>query len=164
MTSRRLLTYLLLWLGFASAFATPAAAVLRSDVLSRPRTVTGSRWLDLHLRLLGLELTYPAYRVHLGLDETGEMIRFDFWISAPLARHLEDAGRNETRRVLSHHAAGIRDQLQEMLEKHFVDLAGDFDSEVDLVGSFFAPGEDIQAPPRQIAGWEKNTFTWPTSH
>ena len=159
MPSRRFFLYLsVLWLSAVSV--DPATALLRPEVLSRPRTVTGARWLDLHLRLLGLELTYPAYRVHLGLDEAGEMIRFDFWISAPLARHLEDAGRSETKRVLTHHAAGIRDQLQ---EKHFVDLAGDFDTETDLVGNFYVPSEDIQAPPRQIAGWEQNAFTWPTA-
>ncbi len=157
----RSLVLLLASVSVVLATSMPAAAVLRSDILSRPRTITGAHWLDLHLRLLGQELTYPAYRIHLGLDEGGEKIRFDFWISSPLARHLQDAGAQETKRVLSHHASGIRDQLQEMLEKHFPDLAGDFDGRADLVGTFFVPAEQVKEPPRTLASWEDNSFVWP---
>ncbi len=137
-------------------------AELRSETLSRPRTIIGSQWLDLHLRLLGLELTYPAYRVHIGLSEQKTQIVFDFWISAPLARHLEDAGRSETKRVLSYHAAGIRDQLRDMLDQHFADLAAQFDAETDLTGTFYTPASDVKAPPVELAQWAENEFSWPT--
>lgn len=156
----RLLINSSLCLVLCSLACVPAGAELRADVLNRPRTVTGTQWLDLHLRLLGLELTYPAYRVRLGLDDEEDVIQFEFWISAPLARHLEDAGTTETKRVLSYHAGGIRDQVQQMLTKHFADLAGPFDGERDLVGVFYVPAEDVKAPPRILAEWAQNSFRW----
>jgi hypothetical protein len=149
-----------LCIGVVCLFASPAKAVLNADLLNQSKTVTGAQWIGLHLRLLGLELTYPAYRVHLVIDEEREAIKFDFWISSPLSRHLYDAGRRETQRVLSYHAGGIRDQLQEMLDQHFPDVAGDFDAEVDLIGTFYSPAEQVQAPPVPWANWEKNELSW----
>ena len=119
MVPRLLRLWHVLCIGALCLAATPAPAVISADLLSQSRTVTGAQWLDLHLRLLGLELTYPAYRVHLVIDEQRQAIRFDFWISSPLARHLNEAGRRETQRVLSYHAGGIRDQLQELPDQYF---------------------------------------------
>ncbi len=156
----RLRDWTLLSIGCVGLLVAPVAGELDADLLAESHAVSRAQWLDLHLRLLGLELTYPAYRIHLALDEKQEQIVFDFWISSPLARHLDESGRSERGRVLSYHAAGIRDQLQQMLTQHFPVVAEKFAVETDLVGTFYAPAQDVQAPPVPWAKWQTDKLIW----
>ena len=91
--------------GLVLLAAVPTVAELPAQDLALPRQVTEGSWLNLRLQVLGLSLSYPAYRIDLNLNENN-VIAFNFWISAPLALHLEEGGTGEMERVLAYHAAG----------------------------------------------------------
>lgn len=132
---------------------------LRSEDLTVIRSVTERDWLNLKLELLGLRLSYPAYRVSLYLNPSN-VIAFDFFLSAPLARHLEDSGRGESERVLSYHAEGILNQVMTLLREEFPELWPGFDSRGDFSGVFLRPGEEFDALPEEVAAWRKDRLKW----
>ena len=138
---------------------TSGSTELRSEDLTIIRSVTEREWLNLKLELLGLRLSYPAYRVSLYLNPSN-VISFDFFLSAPLAQHLEDSGRGETERVLSYHAEGILNQVMTMLREEFPELWPGFDSRRDFSGIFLKPGEELDALPQEVASWRKDRLNW----
>ena len=155
MAARRLVGLgLLLCLGAAR----PAPAELPGAVLEAPRIVTTEDWLQLRLQVLGLGLSYPAYRVALHLDDGG--VRFEFWISTPMAQHLEEAGREESERILTYHARGIQRRVGDLLQREFADLAATYDGKADLMGEFLVPGEELDAPPQRWALWRDGDLAW----
>ena len=137
----------------------PGLTELRSEDLTVIRSVTERDWLNLKLELLGLRLSYPAYRVSLYLNPSN-VIAFDFFLSAPLAQHLEDSGRGETERVLSYHAEGILNQVMTMLREEFSELWPGFDSRGDFTGVFLKPGDEFDALPEEVAFWRKDRLKW----
>ena len=137
----------------------PGSTELRSEDLTVIRSVTERDWLNLKLELLGLRLSYPAYRVSLYLNPSN-VIAFDFFLSAPLAQHLEDSGRGETERVLSYHAEGILNQVMTMLREEFPELWPGFDSRGDFTGVFLKPGDEFDALPQEVAFWRKDRLKW----
>ena len=139
--------------------ARPGAAALGDAELDQPRTVTEREWLGLRLQVLGLQLSYPAYRVRLELTE-GNEVQFVLWISSPLAEHLQESGRRETRRLLTYHAEGIRTRVEDLLEADFPSLWKAYDEGSDFVGEYMAPGEEVDAPPRRWARWQKGALRW----
>ena len=138
---------------------TRGSTELRSEDLTVIRSVTERDWLNLKLELLGLRLSYPAYRVSLYLNPSN-VIAFDFFLSAPLAQHLEDSGRGETERVLSYHAEGILNQVMTMLREEFPELWPGFDSRRDFSGIFLKPGDEFDALPEEVAFWRKDRLIW----
>ena len=134
------------------------AAIHRSD-LTITRSVTEGDWLRLKLSVLGLRLSYPAYRIDLNLNENN-VIGFNFWISAPLALHLEEGGTGEMERVLAYHAGGMRDQVIALIRDDFPQLWPDFDVLEDFGGVFLAPGDDFDSLPRQLAYWRGDRLYW----
>ena len=98
---------------------------VQSDIYSQDLTITRSiaekDWLNLKLELLGLRLSYPAYRIFINLNEENA-VSFEFFLSSSLAQHLEDAGRGEAERVLSYHAEGILNQVIALLREDFPEL------------------------------------------
>ena len=139
--------------------AQPGAAALGDAELDQPRTVTQREWLSLRLQVLGLRLSYPAYRVRLELTE-GNKVQFSLWISAPMAEHLQESGRRETKRLLTYHAEGIRTRVEELLEADFPTLWKAYDERADFIGEYMAPGEEVEAPPQRWARWQKGAFRW----
>ena len=121
--------------GAVFLFPMRGSTELRSEDLTIIRSVTERDWLNLKLELLGLRLSYPAYRVSLYLNQSN-VIAFDFFLSAPLAQHLEDSGRGESERVLSYHAEGILNQVMTLLREEFPELWPGFDSRRDFSGVF----------------------------
>ncbi len=140
-------------------FPSPGSTELRSEDLTIVRSVTERDWLNLKLELLGLRLSYPAYRVSLYLTPSN-VIAFDFFLSVPLAQHLEDSGRGETERVLSYHAEGILNQVMTMLREEFPELWPGFDSRRDFSGIFLKPGEEFDALPQEVAFWRNDRLKW----
>ena len=145
--------------GVVFLFPAKGPAELRSEDLTIIRSVTERDWLNLKLELLGLRLSYPAYRVSLYLNPSN-VIAFDFFLSAPLAQHLEDSGRGETERVLSYHAEGILNQVMTMLREEFPELWPGFDSRRDFSGVFLKPGEEFDALPQEVAFWRRDRLKW----
>ncbi len=139
--------------------AQPVAAELVDAELDQPRTVTQREWLSLRLQVLGLRLSYPAYRVGLELAD-GNQVRFVLWISSPMAEHLKESGRRETKRLLTYHAEGIRTRVKELLEADFPSLWKAYDEGADFVGEFMAPGDEVEAPPQRWARWRKGDLRW----
>lgn len=138
---------------------TRGSTELRSEDLTIIRSVTERDWLNLKLELLGLRLSYPAYRVSLYLNQSN-VIAFDFFLSAPLAQHLEESGRGESERVLSYHAEGILNQVMTLLREEFPELWPGFDSRGDFSGIFLKPGEEFDALPEEVAVWRKDRLKW----
>ncbi len=82
-----------IWVAALGA-ALPAGATIESADLNVIRTVTEGDWLRLRLETLGLNLSYPAYRIRIEL--TPEAVEFTLSASSGMAQHLEEAGRGET--------------------------------------------------------------------
>ena len=139
----------------ATVLTTNGAAVseIRGEDLNVTRSVAEGEWLGLKLEILGLRLSYPAYRIGINLD-SGK-ISFNFWLSAPLAEHLEEAGEGETERVLSYHAEGLGDQVMTLLQDEFPELWPRFDLREDVWGVFWEPGEEFDSLPNELAYWRQ---------
>jgi len=137
-----------------------AEAGLRGADLNATRTVLVGDWLRLKLEVLGLRLSFPAYRIHLELDEENAIV-FTFLASGGLADHLtEEADRREAEKMLSYHAAGIRERVEKLLQDEFPDLWSSFDAKVDFKGRFLGPGEEWDDPPRTLGFWKGEGFHW----
>ena len=134
------------------------AAIHRTD-LTVTRSVSEGDWLRLKLAVLGLRLSYPAYRIDLDLNEDN-VIAFNFWLSAPLALHLEERGRGEMERVFTYHAGGIRDQVMVLLRDDFPLLWPGFDVRGDFGGVFLAPGGEFDSLPRDVGYWRGDRLYW----
>lgn len=148
----------LAWVLFAGSLAAlPAGAEIERADLNLTRTITQGDWLRLRLEMLGLNLSYPAYRIHLELKSEG--VFFTFSASSGMVQQLEEAGRGETERVLAYHARGIRQQVSQLIQDEFPELWPRFSAEEDLGGQFMAPGEEWEDPPRQLAEWRRDRLT-----
>jgi hypothetical protein len=132
---------------------------LRNSDLDQARQVSERDWLDLRLQVLGLKLTYPAYRVTLELTDSNR-VAFVVWISTPMAKHLQESGRAETERLLGYHADGIQSRVGELLQSGFPALWADYDVSLDFGGEFMVPGEDVDTPPQRWARWQSGELIW----
>lgn len=133
--------------------------------LNMIRSVTERDWIGLRLQVLGLKLSYPAYRVHLELSDgpsgpAKATVRYTFWLSAGMADHLMDAGRTEAERVLSYHGRGIGDQVADLIQSEFPDLLARFDPAEDVEGRFLTPGESVDDAPQELAEWRAGELKW----
>ena len=138
----------------------PTRAELNRGDLNTTRTVTEVDWLKMQLAVLGLKLSYPAYRIDLALTEEAA-IEFTFVASSGMAKHLtEEVGKAEAEEVISYHARGIVDQLDEMIRDDFPVLWSGFDARTDIRGRFIGPGENWDNPPREIGTWLESKFFW----
>ncbi|MFH1570582.1 MAG: hypothetical protein ABIL09_21510 [Gemmatimonadota bacterium] len=145
--------------------ATSGRAEIRSEDLNLVRTVTERDWLNLRLEVLGLRLSYPAYRVELSLGDgragpATAAVSFRLWLSGAMAEHLQDAGRAETERVFAYHARGIASQVGELLRQEFPEVWPRYDAIEDVAGLFLAPGEKVDDPPRELARWAADKLEW----
>lgn len=143
------------WLMAALLLASgPAAATIEPADLKISRSVSEGDWLRLRLEVLGLNLSYPAYRIHLELQPEG--VYFTFSASTGMAEHLDEAGRGETERLLAYHARGIREQVSQLIQQEFPELWPRYSAEEDFRGSFLVPGEEWEDPPRPVAEWRQD--------
>ncbi len=152
----------LIWGLLLLFFAFPGARLegeIRSSDLNSTRSVLESEWLRLKLEVMGLRLSYPAYRINLELREDNR-INFVFLASGGMADHLRDIGSSEAKQVLAYHAQGIRDQVGDLIRNEFPVLWATYESNDDFVGRFLVPGEDWDDPPRELAHWKGNSFYW----
>ncbi len=128
--------------------------------LNATREVTEAKWLQLQLSVLGLKLSYPAYRISLQLTEDSA-IEFTFVASSGMAEHLtEELDKRDADEVISYHAQGIRDQVETLIRDEFPNLWASFDPRQDFRGQFLGPGEKWNDPPREIGTWLENKFSW----
>lgn len=151
----------LLWLFlFVVLYNTDVEAELKWGDLNSARIVSEADWLRLKLSVLGLKLSYPAYRIDLELTEDA-VIEFTFIASSGMAKHLtEEVGKGEAEEVVSYHARGLRDQVEEMIRDEFSAIWAGFDARTDIRGKFIGPGNDWEDPPREIGIWLDGEFTW----
>ncbi len=137
-----------------------ATAELRWGDLNAERTVLTADWLRLQLDVLGLRLSYPAYRVSLEMGDEPDIL-FTFVASGGMAKHLtEDTSREQAEEVIAYHARGIRDQIEQLIEREFPALSATFDAKGDIRGLFMGPGEEWSDPPRLIGEWSDDAFSW----
>jgi hypothetical protein len=136
-----------------------ARAELRSSDLAARRLVFQGDWLRLRLEVLGLRLSYPAYRIELKLDDD-RVIHFTFLASSGLVQHLGGLERPKAEELLSYHARGIRDQVGQLLEAEFPELWATYLPERDLAGVFLGPGKEWDDPPQTMARWKDGRLTW----
>ncbi|MDE2743624.1 MAG: hypothetical protein OXI58_18675 [Gemmatimonadota bacterium] len=135
-------------------------AELNWATLNSTREVTEAEWLQLQLSVLGLKLSYPAYRIDLKLTEDSA-IEFTFVASSGMAKHLtEELDKSEADEVISYHAQGISDQVETLIRDEFPNLWSNFDPRQDFRGQFLGPGEEWNDPPREIGTWLENKFSW----
>ena len=135
-------------------------AEFREKDLNAKRLILAGDWLRLKLEVMGLRLSYPAYRIQLELDEEN-LIVFTFLASGGLAEHLtEKAEKEAAEEMMSYHATGIRDQIGQLLKDEFPDLWGGFDAKRDFRGTFMGPGEKWDDPPRTLGFWQEDQFSW----
>jgi len=139
--------------------AAPTPAELPAQDLALPRQVTEGSWLNLRLQVLGLSLSYPAYRVSVALTDS-DRVGFEFWMSTGMARHLSEEGRDETERILAYHAEGIENRVADLLREEFPALWPSYDSRLDFVGEFMTAGTDLDAPPQRWARWREEALEW----
>jgi hypothetical protein len=142
------------------AVAGVAWSELPWEELRATRVLTEGDWLALRLEVLGQRLSFPAYRVHVDLDED-RRIAFDFLASSGLAAHLtQKTERSEAEEILTYHAAGIRDQVEQLLEGDFPALFARYDAESDFYGEFLGPGDSWSDPPVPLAFWRNGRLEW----
>lgn len=134
-------------------------AKIRNTDLNSTRSVLESEWLRLKLEVMGLRLSYPAYRINLELSEDNR-ISFVFLASGGMADHLQEIGSSEAKQVLGYHAQGIRDQVSDLIRNEFPVLWATYERTDDFVGRFLVPGEDWNDPPRELANWRGDSFYW----
>ncbi|HJP30771.1 MAG TPA: hypothetical protein QGF95_09480 [Candidatus Latescibacteria bacterium] len=149
----------LLVAGVLLAVGLPLAADLPAEDLALPRQVSEGSWLEMRLEVLGLALSYPAYRVSVSLTDSNQ-VGFEFWISTPMAKHLSEAGRKETERVLAYHAEGIQKRVGDLLRSEFPVLWPRYDGRHDFVGEFLTPGAELDDPPERWALWREDALEW----
>lgn len=135
-------------------------AELEREELNATRAILAKDWLRLKLEVLGLRLSYPAYRIQLELTEEG-VIAFTFLASSGLADHLlKKAERPEAEKMIEYHALGIRTQVEKLLESEFPELWAGYQAPTDFKGRFLAPGKKWSDPPYAFGVWENDRFTW----
>ncbi len=135
-------------------------AELRWGDLNAERTVITADWLRLKLDVLGLRLSYPAYRVSLEMGDE-PVILFTFVASGGMAKHLtEETSREQAEEAIAYHARGIRDQIEELIEREFPALSATFDAKRDIRGLFMGPGKEWSDPPRMIGEWRDDAYAW----
>lgn len=139
--------------------STPVLAELRDADLAQIRQVSERDWLQLRLQVLGLGLSYPAYRVSVTLTDSNQ-VQFEFWMSTPMAQHLSEAGRKESERILAYHAEGIQRRVGRLLRDEFPVLWAEFDGQSDLMGDFLTPGDELEDPPQRWARWQEQDLVW----
>ncbi|MEW6751309.1 MAG: hypothetical protein AB1505_10080 [Candidatus Latescibacterota bacterium] len=148
------------WAALALLIWGPAArAELRSEDLAARRLVLQGDWLRLRLEVLGLRLSYPAYRIELKLAED-RTLAFTLLASAGFAEHLGKVGKAKAEELLAYHARGIREQVGQLLEAEFPELWSAYAPERDLAGVFLGPGQEWNDPPRTIARWQSDHLAW----
>ena len=139
---------------------TAVQAELNKGDLNTTRIATEADWLQLQLSVLGLKLSYPAYRIDLELTDDA-VIEFTFIASSGMAVHLtEEVGKAEAEEVISYHARGIGDQIEELIRDEFPVLWSGFDGRTDIRGRFIGPGGEWDDPPREIGTWLEAKFSW----
>ena len=160
----------LLFAALLVALALPpdSGAEIAAADLGAVRPVTEGDWLNLRLQVLGLRLSYPAYRVHLELAQGDAgparlAVTYTFWVSVAMAEHLKDAGRGETEKVLGYHGRGISAQVADLIREEFPQLRARFDAEGDVTGRFLTPGEQVDDAPRELAVWREGALEWTLS-
>jgi hypothetical protein len=141
-----------------------AVSVVRAELnegdLNTTRVVTEGDWLRMKLSVLGLQLSYPAYRIELDLTEDA-VVEFLFVASGGMAKHLmEEVGKVEAEEVISYHARGISDQVEELIREEFPILWSGFDARTDIRGRFLGPGKEWDDPPKGMGTWLENRFSW----
>ncbi len=139
--------------------AVPTVAELPAQDLALPRQVTEGSWLNLRLQVLGLSLSYPAYRVSVALTDS-DRVGFEFWMSTGMAKHLSEEGRDETERILAYHAKGIQNRVADLLREEFSALWPSYNSRLDFGGDFMTAGTDLDAPPQRWARWREEALEW----
>ena len=83
-----------------------------------------------------MKLSYPAYRIDLKLTEDN-VIEFSFIASGGMAKHLtEETGKAEAEEVITYHARGLRDQVEELIRDEFPTIWAGFDARSDIHGHF----------------------------
>jgi hypothetical protein len=137
----------------------PASATISNSDLNTIRSVLEGDWLRLKLEVLGLRLSYPAYRIDLELDAKNRIV-FTFWIGVPMGKHLEEVGQGEAERILSYHARGIARQVEELVRNQFPEMWPTYGPQEDLVGLIMAPGDQWDSPPVEIAKWNAERLFW----
>ncbi len=146
-------------IGLVCVWCWPGGAEITSGDLQNSRTVREGDWLRLKLDVLGMRLSYPAYRIELKLDDDNKIV-FTFFASAALGENLLEMGKNEAEEILVYHAEGIREQITVLVREEFAVLWSFFDAQEDVVGRFLAPSEDRRDPPHQLATWKGDRLYW----
>ena len=142
------------------AWACMGAAEIRHADLEVARSLSERDWLQLKLEVLGQRLTFPAYRIQLRLDPD-RRIAFEFLASSGLAEHLRKDGQSkDARAILTYHANGIRQQVEELLKAEFPTLWARFDAQHDFRGEFLGPGTAWDSPPTALGTWRDNKLEW----
>jgi hypothetical protein len=136
-----------------------AVADLPDAVLESSRVISTGDWLRVRLELLGLRLSYPAYRVDVELNQD-RRVAFTFMASAGMAEHLYKLERDEAGKVLAYHAEGIGHQVEELLKADFPEAWSRFAAGEDLGGRFLVPGAQRESPPRELAAWTVAGLIW----
>ena len=137
----------------------PAQSAISSDDLEFTRSIKEGEWLRVHLHLLALRLSYPAYRISLSLDEEN-VVAFTFLNSSGLADDMVKMGRADTEKMLKYHAEGIGFQVASLIENLFPRLWSSFDGDVDFKGEFLVPGENPEDGARKLGYWRRGKFHW----
>ena len=159
MDYKRVIRVWALGAALSAGVAIPAQATISSSDLNTIRSVSEGDWLRLKLEVLGLRLSYPAYRIELSLDERNR-VAFTFWIGVAMGNHLEEVGRGEAERILSYHARGIARQVEELVRDQFTEMWPTYGPEEDFIGLFMAPGDQWDSPPVEIAKWNADRLFW----
>ena len=152
------------WIGFLAMMIAvfprePVEARIESGDLNMHRTVLEGEWLQLKLGMMGLRLSYPAYRINLELDDKNTIV-FTFLSSSGLSEHLVKVGPVEAEQMLKYHAEGIRHQVEQLVKNDFPNLWTSYDPESDFKGEFLVPSEDLETGPRQLAYWKNDRLYW----
>ncbi len=150
------------WMLLPAMLLLPQAASraeIRTTDLNSTRSVLEREWLRLKLEVMGLRLSYPAYRINLELSENNNIV-FAFLASGGMAEHLSELGPPEAKNILGYHAQGISDQVSALIREEFPVLWGSYESAEDFRGKFMVPAEDWNNPPRELAYWRGDSFYW----
>lgn len=140
-------------------FADRVSSEILSADLHTTRSIMERDWLQMKLEVMGLRLSFPAYRIELELTEDN-VIFFTFLSSGGMAEHMSEAGRLETSNALTYHAEGIRDRVEELVQSDFQDIWPRFENRTDIQGRFLVPGKDWQEPPQELAVWRDDRLQW----
>lgn len=156
---RAILTWLGVSLVVLGGGVVEGNAEIRSMDLITIRSVLEEDWLRLKLEILGLKLSYPAYRIELNLNPENQVI-FTFWASRGLNEHLTEVGRGEAESILSYHARGIGVKLSALISSEFPELWPNFNARDDFKGFFLVPGENWDDEPEELGRWGGDQLTW----